>query len=354
MRVLFLFSRSRIPQVEKLERGEGHDNHFNGMFRIRKYGIETGFLDPEHVFPSPIARLWRRVFNIFWMQAPFFPWFFRYDVVFAGAAYGALLMKALLHLPRPKWVIYDANITGTIGAADTFRKKVFKYAVSKAEGIVALSEAERDSLRKMFPTHPERYEFFYEGVDTTYFKPLSVPEGDYILSVGLDPGRDFGTLIDAMRELPHIPIIIATKPERVASYDPLPPNVTAKLYAPEDMRDLYARARCVVIGLNTKDNNDSMGTYAVIEAMACGKAVIATKTKALASYIKDGETGIFVPPHDGDALKDAIVDLYTKENKRTDIGARARDFIVRNADADVYAQHLSDFFYRLCSSTATR
>lgn len=344
MKVLYLFSRSRIAQAEHVAQGTGHDNHFNGMYRIRKYGIETDFLDPEHLLPASFARLWRRVFSIWWMHVPFFPLLRRYDIVFAGGAYGALLVKALFFLRRPKWVIYDANITGSIGTGSTLRKKIFRFAVSRAEGIVALSQAEEDTLRTMFPTTKERYRFLYEGVDTSYFTPSDAPEGDFILSVGLDPGRDFATLVEAVRELPDITLKIATKPERVAHVT-LPSNVSARLYSHDELRDLYASARFVVIGLNMKtDNNDSMGTYAVIEAMASGKAVIATKTKALASYIADGVTGVFVPMHDVPAMRHALYDLWNDKEKRTAIGKRARVFATEHCEAELFAKRLADFF----------
>jgi glycosyltransferase involved in cell wall biosynthesis len=348
MKVLFLFSRPRIFQAADLAAGKGHDNHFIGMYRIRKYGIETDFLDPEHILPAPVAYVWRRIFNIWWMHVPFFPLFFRHDMVFAGGAYGSLLLKAVVRLRRHRWVIYDANISGTIGDCRTLRQKVFRFAVSRTDGIVTLSQVEEDTLRAMFPQMNERVQFLYEGVDTSYFTPSTSPEGDYILSVGLDPGRDFSTLIEAMRELPEVSLKIATKPERVASCGPLPPNVTAQLYSHEEMRDLYARARFVVIGLNMKtDNNDSMGTYAVIEAMASGKPVIVTATKALVSYIEHNSTGMFVPVRDVDAMRDAIRDLWDNKEKRSAIGTRARAFAVEHCDAELYAKRLAEFFKKI-------
>ncbi len=350
MKILYLFSRSRIAQAVAVESGSGHDNHFNGMYRIRKYGISTSFFDPEHVLPAWAARLWRRVLNIWWMHVPFFPLFLRYDIVFAGGAYGSLLCKAVLGLSRPRWVIYDANISGTIGACTTLRQKVFRFAVSRADGVIALSQAEEDSMRKLFPHIKEQIVFLYEGVDTKYFTPSSLPQGDFILSVGLDPGRDYDTLIDAVRGT-ALELKIATKPERVAAYGALPPNVTARLYSHSELRDLYARCRFVVIPLKRKvDNNDSMGTYAVIEAMASGKATVVTKSKALVSYVDHGVTGMFVPAHDVAALRTAMLDLWHDRHKCATIGAAARAFAVQNCDAEVYAKRLAEFFFVLTGS----
>ena len=346
MRILFLYSRPRIDQAKAVENGTGHDNQFIGMYRLRKYGFTTSFLDPEHVLGNWLGRQWRKVLNIWWMHVPFYPYFWLYDVVFAGGAYGSLLIKALLHLPRPKWIIYDANIAGTIGKADTLRTKMFRYAVSHADGIVTLSQVEEDTLREMFPHMAPHIQFLHEGVDTSYFIPGSESEQNFILSVGIDPGRDFATIIDAVRG-ENIELKIATKPERVAHIE-LPQNVSARFYAHDELKKLYASAKAIVIGLNSKeDSNDSMGTYAVIEAMASGKVVIATETKALKSYIHDGTNGFFVPVHDVRAMRNTIRKVCDDAAIRKEVGARAREFAVTHCDAEVYAKKLAQFLSTL-------
>ncbi len=343
MKILFLYSRPRREQEQKILHGKGHDNHFIGMFRLRKYDVETAYLEPEQYLGPRMVYIWRRIFNIWWMHVPFFPVMMRYDIIFAGGAYGALLLKAILGIRRPKWVIYDANITGTIADAKSFRRKVFKWAVSKADGIVALSQSEEDDLRKMFPHMAPHIHFLYEGVDTDFFKPKEAPEENYITSVGLDLGRDFKTLIEAVRGLP-VQLKIASKPERIAQLGPLPENVSVRLYTHEEIQDLYARAKCVVITLQVKpEYNDSSGTYALIEARASGKAVIATKTKALVPYMRDGEDGVFVPRGDVESVRKAIVDMLADDKKRHEMGKRAREFVMEHCDAEVYAKHLHRF-----------
>ena len=54
---------------------------------------------------------------------------------------------------------------------------------------------------------------------------------------------------------------------------------------------------------------------AVIEAMACGKPVIATRIGPFPEIIRDGETGILVPLHSLVRLADAIIDL-AQDKKR--------------------------------------
>ncbi len=53
----------------------------------------------------------------------------------------------------------------------------------------------------------------------------------------------------------------------------------------------------------------------IIEAMGCGKPVIATNAGGVPEIVKDGYTGILVPPRDSDALARAIIDL-SKDKKK--------------------------------------
>ena len=60
-----------------------------------------------------------------------------------------------------------------------------------------------------------------------------------------------------------------------------------------------------------------------LEAMSCGKAVIATPL-GFSEYIENGKDGIIIPAKDELALKNAIVDLMTNEKKRKMIEKNAR------------------------------
>lgn len=59
----------------------------------------------------------------------------------------------------------------------------------------------------------------------------------------------------------------------------------------------------------------------LIEAMAYGKAVVATKVGGVNELIRDGETGFLVPPGDSGALAEAIGKLITDQQKRRDFSS---------------------------------
>jgi glycosyltransferase involved in cell wall biosynthesis len=61
---------------------------------------------------------------------------------------------------------------------------------------------------------------------------------------------------------------------------------------------------------------------AILEAMALRRPVVATRVGGIPEVVEDGKTGLLVPPHDPDALADAIVRLLT-DHPLADTLARA-------------------------------
>ena len=63
---------------------------------------------------------------------------------------------------------------------------------------------------------------------------------------------------------------------------------------------------------------------ALLEAMAAGKPVVATKVGGIPEIVVHGETGVLIPPRDTDALAIAIIDLLQNRLKAKDMGEAAR------------------------------
>ena len=83
---------------------------------------------------------------------------------------------------------------------------------------------------------------------------------------------------------------------------------------------------------------------AVLEAMACGKPVIATPVGGVPDVITDGENGSIVPVNDAGILSNAIIRLLEEESLRNRLGKSAREHIQKeftlekelNANLNVY------------------
>jgi len=65
------------------------------------------------------------------------------------------------------------------------------------------------------------------------------------------------------------------------------------------------------------------GPSVLVDAMALGRAVIATDTPGTRDYVDDGVTGWLVPPGDPDAMADAIRNCLADDAARERIGHAA-------------------------------
>ena len=63
----------------------------------------------------------------------------------------------------------------------------------------------------------------------------------------------------------------------------------------------------------------------LLEAMAAGKAVVATRVDGTAEVVDDGRTGVLVPPADSGALGSAMVALLTDDDRRLRMGRKGRE-----------------------------
>lgn len=70
----------------------------------------------------------------------------------------------------------------------------------------------------------------------------------------------------------------------------------------------------------------------LIEAAACGRAIVTTTNPGCRDAIIDNQTGLAVPPRDADSLAKAIIKLIENPNQRRAMGTAARDFAVEQFD----------------------
>lgn len=63
---------------------------------------------------------------------------------------------------------------------------------------------------------------------------------------------------------------------------------------------------------------------AAVEAAAAGKAVLGTRIPGLQDAVRDGETGILVPPDDVPALSEAMKHLLANADDRSRLGLAGR------------------------------
>jgi glycosyltransferase involved in cell wall biosynthesis len=145
-------------------------------------------------------------------------------------------------------------------------------------------------------------------------RPDWLPDRPYILFVGaLGPHKGVDVLFTAYRSLvaewrgrePH-PALVCIGTWRPDT-PPVPPGVLVRHDVPhaQVMAAWHGAAAGVVPSLN-----EAMGQVAV-EALLARTPLIASRVGGLADMIRDGETGLHVPPGDADALHHALSRVLT-------------------------------------------
>lgn len=87
-------------------------------------------------------------------------------------------------------------------------------------------------------------------------------------------------------------------------------------------------------------------SIALLEACATRLAVVATAVGGNPEIIRDGHTGLLVPPADGPALLAALQQLAGDAGQREHLGQAASDWVTANASIETVAQAYERFYRR--------
>lgn len=111
---------------------------------------------------------------------------------------------------------------------------------------------------------------------------------------------------------------------------------------PEDVRRLLASADVFVLPSYWEGQ-----PFSLLEAMAGGLAIVATRVGAIPEMVVDGESALLVPPRDADALTAALDRVLTDRDLRARLGRQARMRAERHYDVGVLARRLSCLYTSL-------
>jgi glycosyltransferase involved in cell wall biosynthesis len=263
-----------------------------------------------------------------------------YDCFFTTGEDIGLPLAALLEVTPGKR-------SHTMIAHTLFPKKkrvFFKLGVGREldRVLVYSTSEERLAVDELGLTTSKVQRIYYHA-DQKFFRPDGRPtETDLICAAG-QLLRDYDCLVEAVRDLPVRVQIAAGSPWIDHELEPgraLPSNVSWGKLNRFELRALYARSALAVVPI--KQNHYQTGIATILEMMAMGKCVIATKTFGQTDTIVDGVTGVYVPPGDPHALGSAITQLLRDPLKVAEIGAAARRFIEEKAGLDLFVTKVAE------------
>lgn len=227
------------------------------------------------------------------------------------------------------------------------KSKVVRYPrlAGLIDRFVVYCSWQQDYICHEFGVPRERVVLSTFMVDASFFDPSLIPDDvadNVICSAGLER-RDYATLLAAVRGLDVRVVIAAASPwsTQADSTDgqELPENVEIRRLSLHELRELYASARFVVMPL--EDVDFQAGITTILEAMSMGRAVICSRTRGQIDTVIEGQTGLYVPTHDPQALRSAIQHLLDDDVEAERLGLQARGWVLANADVERYAHRLA-------------
>jgi glycosyltransferase involved in cell wall biosynthesis len=354
MKIAFLFTQGRISRLQEVWEGKAASEFFYGAIELQHRGHEIEYYEIKneprssltqkaidhlfkwHLLPSRINgslmievyELCRKLKNV--------------DIIVAtttGISMATASLKASGMVRPPVIAIF----LGLINYRHSWLRRRVNGIVLSRITTQLYGESELAGMKNLFQIPEERISVNQFGVDLSFWKPGAAKEGKHILSVGNDLRRDYELLLKAAGRVEYPFKIITARPIN----GPIPPNVTIIPGSwPSDrsmdgsLRNLFRECICVVLPL--KEGIQPSGQSVALQAMACGKPVILTKTEGLwsKSMMRDGENVCLVPVGDAEALVASIDKLLTDPQERRRIGANGMKTVCQEGDINHFADRL--------------
>ena len=298
LKVAFVYPNPRAELAAAVARGEAADSTLLGQNHLGALGIDARLHDP--------ALTRRRTGRLRWnLREVTLPWELRdADVAFTPLA--ALFPLAARVRRRPRVVVVNYGLCTIWERSSRARRAVLSASLRSAAAVVCLGEWQRDRLEEQTGA---RATTVLLGIDERYFSPQSAAERSepYVLAVGKDLARDYGTFAEAVRRL-GVRAEIAAYPRNLEGVR-LPPRTRARAVSAAELRELYAGAACVVVPQRRQDypyGSEGGGLTSLLETLAMARPLVATDRPILHDYVTDGETALLVPPEEPEALAEAI------------------------------------------------
>jgi len=260
---------------------------------------------------------------------------------------------------RPVMISSHRSLTPLGGRAATLAAR---WTRSLSWRAVVVSEAVRQQLLRTERLDPERVVVIENGVDTRRFTAADGSEVRLHLGVGpgtllvgtvarLSPEKGLADLLEGLArvkaqgmEMPLL--VVGDGPERQRleqmAKDLALDGCVRFLGARGDLPALYAALDIFVLPSREEGSPNS-----VLEAMAAGKAIVASCVGGVPEVIDHETTGLLVPPASPDALAAALARLANDSGLRSRIGLAARRVAAERFDITQMAEKHERLYHDL-------
>lgn len=265
-------------------------------------------------------------------------------------------------------------------------RKLIEPRLRQTDMIIGCSNYVTDRIRQKYPDCADRCSTVYNGVDLDQFKSgLGCARRDdeiRLIYVGrISPEKGIHVLLDAFeRVVQRYPkavleivgpagtapidfIVNISNEEKVRGLgmyyredyfkylkNRLPANIATQVrfigFVPNDrLKDHYSNADILI----NPSFSESFG-MSLIEAMACGLAVVASRVGGMPEIVDEGKTGVLVESGNVKELSEAICGLIQSESRRRAMGRAGQDRVTRLFPWDNVVEKLHDTYMRVYST----
>ena len=247
-------------------------------------------------------------------------------------------------------------------AAQRHHKWLTRWLIARMDAVIATSDISASYLKREATviTHGVDTEIYAPPADRAVAFAESGLPGRYAIGcfgrVRAQKGSD--VFVDAMvKLLPRYPdftavMVGAITPEQAAFANDLTKRIadaglTSRIIITgelsiEEVQRWYRRLTIYAF----TSRNEGFG-LTLIEAMAAGAALVASRAGAAELVIEEGVTGALTPPGDADALAAAIEPLMREPQTAAAMGARARQRVLEKFSLDVEANRIAEVYRAL-------
>ncbi len=223
---------------------------------------------------------------------------------------------------------------------------------------VCVSESVREFTEKKAGIDPAKLHTITNAIDAAAYTASPLPEGKRIITyIGrLHKQKGVDVLLHAatgiLAEIPNVFIrIVGDGPEKshlehLSRYQRIVENKTEFIDFSDDVPGILAESTLLVL----PSRWEGMPNI-IMEAMACARPVVATNVDGNAELVRDGKTGLLVPPEEPRALCDAIVRLLRNRDLAEEMGRAGRARIEEHFSIEKMVTAYGELYGKCAEST---
>ena len=348
MKALYLYSGKRKEVFKGKINYDYPDTQFYGLNHLKKFGIDAEYKEIGDLIKN------KAILKIFGFRIRHLLTFFLtngYDVVFGASILFMMIFKKVFRVKR-KFVMLDIGMKIILpNNKKSIKFRIINSLIKELDGLICLSNMQKDFAIINFPFLKNKIYFIPLGVDIEYYKPIFLGRKNFILSAGRDNGRDYKTVIEAAKKMPNENFQIVCSKRNLVGVDNIPKNVKIFFDIPTtELNKKYKEAKMLLLITHSDeffDASDCSGQTVLLDAMAIGLPIIASKKKYLPDYAKDKTDVLTVDFYNSDEIVKKVSFLSKNDKYRSQLAKNARETIEKNFSTEMMGYRISKIFKKI-------